>query len=900
MSVMDVDLLKIGDKLNDLIIGIDNHNTVMYCNKSIEDFTQAKKDDIIGRVFDGEHMMPIFGSAFVEDISLGIQAKPNGKVKSSIVSNNNIHAIEASIVAFKEGIVVVINKLYDEQGHSESNDSKISNLDIFHLIDAAIYIHDDAGVFLDVNAGGTKKFGYPREAFIGKTPEFLAAPDMNNMEENMAKVRDAAKGNHNQLLFWGKRSDGVVIPVMVDMWGAQMNGKNIVVALTNDISDHYKTQIQLEQLKLHSETLLSALPDMMYIIDKYGSISEYRLNRSEDIPVLDESIIEGSSLSSIFNKEQYKEVLDIINDVIHNDEIVVYRYDLDVRGSQEFFEARFVRLDDLRVMAIVRNITALIKTMNALEQSEKKYKAVFEHSPFGVALLDVHLNVMSCNSRFINLIGLDGHSSETISLNDHIVCADFKDDQELLETVKCKGSASGTGKFVRNNDTFFWGHYSFSMIEYKEEDSMYIVLTLEDVTRVKQAEEWINHRLKLEKLLSKVTGHYMMANSFDEFMMTTLEDIGKGLNVSRTYLFKYDADTDFYNYLYEWCAEGIVTFIDKVDGYPGAFIQEFSDKLKRNENVSVPDVDRLGSEELQSELKGQDIYALQLCPVFINNVFYGMLGFDDCNLEREWTEEDLNLLRGVSIVIGHTLSHFDKEAEINNLLELSQKQNDRLLNFAHIVSHNLRNHSANISMLIELYNDEKDTSEKRVYWDMLSKASRLMNSTIEELNKVIKVNARAEEGIKAVSIHNIVDNVKNILQQQISETGADVQKNIPENISILAVPAYIESIFLNLISNAIRYRMPDRPLSVHIDYHKTPQQHIIKVKDNGVGIDLDKHGSSIFGMYKTFHDNEEAIGLGLFMTKNQIDAMGGSITVESAVHQGSTFIVKLPILKSIP
>ena len=67
---------------------------------------------------------------------------------------------------------------------------------------------------------------------------------------------------------------------------------------------------------------------------------------------------------------------------------------------------------------------------------------------------------------------------------------------------------------------------------------------------------------------------------------------------------------------------------------------------------------------------------------------------------------------------------------------------------------------------------------------------------------------------------------------------------------------------------------------------------IFKIMDNGLGIDLEKNKTKIFGMYKTFHNNKNALGLGLFMTKNQIEAMGGSISVESQVNIGTTFTIK--------
>ncbi len=63
----------------------------------------------------------------------------------------------------------------------------------------------------------------------------------------------------------------------------------------------------------------------------------------------------------------------------------------------------------------------------------------------------------------------------------------------------------------------------------------------------------------------------------------------------------------------------------------------------------------------------------------------------------------------------------------------------------------------------------------------------------------------------------------------------------------------------------------------------------LSISDNGLGIDLKKYGDSLFGMYKTFHKHEEARGLGLHITKNQIESMKGTVSVESEVGVGSTF-----------
>ncbi|MEP1854424.1 sensor histidine kinase, partial [Nonlabens ulvanivorans] len=96
-----------------------------------------------------------------------------------------------------------------------------------------------------------------------------------------------------------------------------------------------------------------------------------------------------------------------------------------------------------------------------------------------------------------------------------------------------------------------------------------------------------------------------------------------------------------------------------------------------------------------------------------------------------------------------------------------------------------------------------------------------------------------------------------------------------------------------LITNSIKYRDLNKSLSIIITATQDNGVCTISVSDNGLGIDLSRHQDKIFGMYKTFHNHENSNGLGLFMTKNQVEAMGGTISVRSEVGIGSTFTIKI-------
>jgi signal transduction histidine kinase len=111
------------------------------------------------------------------------------------------------------------------------------------------------------------------------------------------------------------------------------------------------------------------------------------------------------------------------------------------------------------------------------------------------------------------------------------------------------------------------------------------------------------------------------------------------------------------------------------------------------------------------------------------------------------------------------------------------------------------------------------------------------------------------------------------------------------------IPAYLDSILLNLITNAIKYRSPERQPVIELSTETEGEYLVLLVKDNGLGLDLQKFKDKLFGMYKTFHNNPNSRGIGLFITKNQIEAMNGKVEVESQVNVGTTFKIYFPQIK---
>ncbi|WP_211013975.1 PAS domain S-box protein [Maribacter sp. MMG018] len=253
---------------------------------------------------------------------------------------------------------------------------------------------------------------------------------------------------------------------------------------------------------------------------------------------------------------------------------------------------------------------------------------------------------------------------------------------------------------------------------------------------------------------------------------------------------------------------------------------------------------------------------------------------------------DGNISHAITQILDLT-DRIEASKKLNTLVEVTKKQNDSLLNFAHIVSHNLRSHSTNMAMLTNFLATEKDEEERTNLVKMLSNASNGLTDTIHHLNEVVQVKTGILDEMQSVSIHKTIKNTQKNIKGLIREKEAISIIDVPKSHFVTGIPAYIESIFLNLYTNSLKYSSPERKPIIEISSKIKNDTVTISFKDNGQGIDLERHGDKIFGMYKTFHKHKDAKGIGLFITKNQIETMGGSISIKSKINKGATFFITL-------
>ncbi|MBI3220763.1 MAG: hypothetical protein HYZ44_14710 [Bacteroidetes bacterium] len=249
----------------------------------------------------------------------------------------------------------------------------------------------------------------------------------------------------------------------------------------------------------------------------------------------------------------------------------------------------------------------------------------------------------------------------------------------------------------------------------------------------------------------------------------------------------------------------------------------------------------------------------------------------------------------------------DLETELTNknqqLLGTNQeltKYNNELRQFSYTISHNLRGPIARLLGLTDLMSKEDQhlSASQLQLITMIRQSALEFDGIIKDLNKIIDIRNEIYKIREKVSFQDEWDIVKSSLLGFVTPD-MKIQSDFQQAPIIYTVKPIVQSILYNLASNAMKYRSPERPLRLTVATSLVNDHIILQVTDNGLGINLSLFENDLFKLYRRFHTHTEGKGMGLYLVKSQIEAIGGSIRVESELDKGTTFYVNLPILSEI-
>jgi PAS domain S-box-containing protein len=499
-----------------------------------------------------------------------------------------------------------------------------------------------------------------------------------------------------------------------------------------------------------------------------------------------------------------------------------------------------------------------------LQTSESKFRGSFEAAGVGMATVDQRGNLDEVNEKLCEILGYSRDELLNLSFKDITHPDDIEEEIRLLRQLTA-GEIDRFRKekrYLNKKGRVVNAILAVSTIPGNEKREMSFVSQVVDITELKTVQVKLAEAVAKNEVILSASEHVVIVSS-------NLEGVIQNVNVGCERLLGYSAaelvgkadSTIFHNE-------------EQIEEMENSFSQIFGKPTKAIDGIIALVIKQDGpiTQELVYETKEGRLLnmILTVSPIRAEGELIGFLeiAIDTSDVKKA-------------------------EKEIKDLLLISEDQNARLKNFAHIVSHNLRSHSGNIDFLMDLLIQDHPNLVEGELVPMLKQASTNLKDSIAHLNEVAIINTTIQDKMHFINLADSVKralmNVRALAMQQEVEVINEVQD--PTNVA--AIHAYLDSIVLNFITNGIKYSSPERKSWLKISAREEKNATVIVFEDNGLGIDLERHRKKLFGMYKTFHKHDEARGIGLFITKSQIEALGGRLEVTSEVDKGTTFSIYL-------
>lgn len=255
---------------------------------------------------------------------------------------------------------------------------------------------------------------------------------------------------------------------------------------------------------------------------------------------------------------------------------------------------------------------------------------------------------------------------------------------------------------------------------------------------------------------------------------------------------------------------------------------------------------------------------------------------------------------------GTVAGHSGINLEIHEQMELQrqlQRTNADLDNFIYTASHDLKAPIANIEGLL-LALEHELPAEGRVgqvpqMLALMQSAVERFKRTITHLTDISRLQKEHSQASEQVLLATVIKEVQLDLTPLLQQTQARLEVDLPADLTLTFSEKNLRSVVYNLLSNALKYRHPDRVPAVRIRCWPQEGYQVLEVQDNGLGLDLTQGQERLFAMFQRLHTHVEGTGIGLYMVKKMVENAGGRIEVQSQLGQGSTFRVYFPATHSL-
>jgi len=843
------------ESINDKIIArlsYWNQNGVcVYANKTFLEFVSESQKSIEGRtistaISDDPSVMDYLKRALSgESLSYNYSREKDGEHSYYL-----IHYFPDSKDGKVQGCVMQVDDITElKQKELAHAASELKFKTILESSPDALIIADSQGTITLLNTRAEVLFGYKASMLIGEKVEMLMPERFRSTHPN---TRDGFVSNpHSRpmgnLILYGLRKNGEEFPTDVSLSPMKTEEGLLIAASFRDITQQVAKEKELkkyhEELAAQShqiETILGSISESFSIVDKNWHISYWNTAAERTTGKTKEEVI-GKMIWDVFPQQESSVLFSESHQVMETKKPSHFEH---FSAEKFWFYNSVYPNNDGGITMYFKNITARKNSENQILAIKNNQHALINATKDLMWSVDLDYRLISANQSYHNFVkkkyNYTHADGDKILLNQHT----GKENTEwkmLLD--KCVNGES----FLIELE---------SMPEHITQLNPIYDANSGSITGVACHSSNISERnlLEREKIESAERFKAVVQNGSDLIFI-----------IDESYKLQYVSPSVF-SYL----------------GYEPDKLHETLLK----ELIHPKSLNSLQRQVLQSISK--------------NTVHIEGLRIKDAKGNWRWIEATIDNLLENKAVKGLVINAKDitdrkkRETERELLFKELTRSNSDLMQFSFITSHNLMAPLSNITGLLAFM--EKDTLDEgnKEIIDMISSSAGKLSETISDLTNMLVIKNTTQVPTANLDLKHIFKRVN----RNFLEAENNIKAIISLDFKVTHVEfneRYLESIFINLISNAIKYRHPERALKINVTSGYDQNEFVLSFSDNGLGIDLKRHGNRLFGMYQRFHAATEGQGLGLFIIKSQIDALGGTVTVDSEVGAGTQFLIKLPI-----
>jgi len=503
-----------------------------------------------------------------------------------------------------------------------------------------------------------------------------------------------------------------------------------------------------------------------------------------------------------------------------------------------------------KYLSIRFDITERKLMEDSLKETEANLNTVFENTGSAYILMNNELEIVAFNS-LAEQFSIDSLKREG-KVGDYVVNYFPEDRREVVERNMREALAGMKIQYEvsykKADGSEIWYEVSMFPISKNRKTNYGLIMELVDVTKRKNAEDNLSRS---------------QAN-----LMAIIQNTDSTI---------YSIDNNCRYITFNQAHHDILHRVYGLDIQPGDHVYDFLDRLEPSETKAWQEIySKAFSGEIskfEKEFHVNDFHAIihfTIYPIWEHGQVIGLSCFTVDVTEKKKIERQLKKMTD----------------------DLIQRNKD-LEQFSYIVSHNLRGPVANILGLSNIVKcAELDKAEKDKVQSYLFQAVEKLDEIVRDLNHTVNTKQQIREVKEEIMFSEIVENVKSSVQSYLQNEEVNICTDFSAVNEICSVKSYFYNIFYNLISNSLKYAHPGRQARIFIKSEKCDGKVILRFCDNGIGIDTEQHKDKLFGLYQRFNQHKEGKGMGLFMVKTQVEALGGKVQLQSEVDRGAEFMLE--------